>query len=741
MPEAFNARLQRLAKSAEEESESSLRENRTASGLTEVIRKIDLIADEEIGRVHNRIAEAAEQGSGKNFDCKAGCAWCCHRTVFATIPEALIIDAHVANNFSDDEKQALDVRVDKYVEAIGSQRDLSKSRAACPLLVNDLCSVYEIRPLTCRGLNSVNVETCIEIYNNPDQATARARVPAQDVIAEAFVVAERTALFFETLDDRLVDLGRAMHVLREKETPIESYLNGRDELGDAKIHLPRDPFLAPQIQRTLQPAFKTDLEKSQPTGEPSQEDLARVSAFGNLFYVKGEFSKAMETLRGKSAVELIAKLNVPSSYGSEDEIHYWRDHATAALREFAATDVNPVDAFNVLSMQVPLTMAYQGLDDKSFMKEYSETMFTKVHSKLFPGLVEPVDLRPGRGRRLRVGYLSQHIRYHSGTRWALGWIRNHGEDIESYVFNVGYGEDPFSRRFQQEADHYFFLTRSIPENARFIKSLNLDVLVMPDAHASARNLQYSLFRYAPIQCSAWGQAMTTGAPTMDYFLSSDMMEPDNAQDQYTEKLVRLPRSGVCYPRPTNERISDLNRSQFGLPDEPFLYIAQSAVKCLPQFDYLYKEISDRMNAPIVIHEHRADIGDVVKKRFEKAGIRTHWLPFVSRPEFLRLMQLSDVSLDTPVWSGGHTTIEALTYGKPVVTLPGPFMRSRQSYAFLKLAGAEGLIARDPEDYISLATDRDRRHAAAANLNADALYEDKTSVHALDEFFRSVASMT
>ncbi len=741
MPEAFSARLQNLTKSVEAEAESGLRQNRSAAGLTQVIRKIDLIADEEIGRIHTRIAEAAEQGNGKNFDCEPGCVWCCHRTVYATIPEALIIDVHVANHFSDGEKMALDGRVDEYLKAIGSQSDLSKSRVACPFLVNGLCSIYEVRPLTCRGLNSINVKTCIDIYNNPDLAMARARVPAQDAIAEAVLMAERTALFFEAMDNRLVDLGRASHILRQAETPIESYLNGRDELASAKVYFPKDPLLAPEIQRNLQSAFKTDLEKSQPTGEPTQNDLARVSAFGNLFYAKGEFSKAMETLRGKSAVELIAKMNVPSSYGSEDEIHYWRGHATAALREFAAVDVNPEDAFNVLSMQVPLTMAYQGLDDKSFMKEYSETLFAKVHAKLFPRLVEPIDLRPIKGRRLRVGYLSQHIRYHSGTRWALGWIGNHCADIESYVFNVGYGEDPFSRKFQQEADHYFFLTRSIPENARFIKSLELDVLIMPDAHASARNLQYSLFRFAPIQCCAWGQAMTTGAPTMDYFLSSEMMEPENAQDQYTEKLVLLPNSGVCYPRPANERIADLSRSQFGLPEEPFLYIAQSAVKCLPQFDYLYKEISDRMNAPIVIHEHRADIGGVVKKRFEKAGIRTHWLPFVSRPEFLRLMQLCDVSLDTPVWSGGHTTIEALTYGKPVVTLPGPFMRSRQSYAFLQIAGAEGLIAKDPEDYISLATDRGRRQAASANLNADALYEDKTCVLALDEFLRRATSVS
>lgn len=738
-PGPLEARLQNLAKSVEAEAESLLRQERNSAGITEVVRKLNLVADEEIAQVHARVAEGASRGERKNLDCKPGCAWCCHRVVLATIPEVLSIHSHVDLNFSDQEKKDLDVRLDKY-SSNWDRAELAKSRVPCPFLVNDLCSIYEVRPLSCRGMNSVDVSTCVEIEKNPNTASPRASLPAQHALAEAVILGERKALFFEALDPALVDLGQAMHLTRRSITPIDSYLSGRDEFANAKIFLNQDMLLAPDVQRNLHPAYKSELEQVQPSGEPASKDLARVAPFRDLFFGKGEFSKAMKTLRGTSAVELIAKLQIPTAYESEEEIHFWRQHALAALKELAVTKVSPEDAFNVLAMQVPLNMAYQGLDDKDFMKEHSEVLFNKIHTKLFPRLVEPIERRPLHGRRLRVGYLSQHIRYHSGARWVLGWIQNHGDDIESFVLNVGYGEDQYSRRFQQEADHYFFLTRSIPQNARFIKSLNLDVLIMPDAHASPRNLQYSLFRMAPVQCCGWGQAMTTGAPTMDYFISSAMMEPENAQDQYTEKLLLLPNSGVCYPNFKNEPIPNFGRSRFGIAeDKPFLYLAQSAVKCLPQFDYLYKEISDRLDSPIVIHEHRADIGNVVKRRFAKAGIRTHWLPFVSRPEFLRLMQLADVSLDTPIWSGGHTTIEALTFGTPVVTLPGPYMRSRQSQAFLKIAHAEGLIAKDREDYISLASDLDRQQAAVANLNPEALYEDKNCVLALDEFMRRVTS--
>src|SRR4051794_39321444 len=127
-PGPFEARLQELTKSVEAEVEAGLAQSRTACRMTELIRKADLIADEQIAQVHARISQAAAQGNRKDFDCKPGCAWCCHRTVYATIPEALTIHAYVDEHFSDDEKQSLSERVEQYVQAVPVGADLSRSR-------------------------------------------------------------------------------------------------------------------------------------------------------------------------------------------------------------------------------------------------------------------------------------------------------------------------------------------------------------------------------------------------------------------------------------------------------------------------------------------------------------------------------------------------------------------------------------------------------------------------------------
>src|SRR6202041_3462478 len=105
-------------------------------------------------------------------------------------------------------------------------------------------------------------------------------------------------------------------------------------------------------------------------------------------------------------------------------------------------------------------------------------------------------------------------------------------------------------------------------------------------------------------------------------------------------------------------------------------------------------------------------------------------------DYLRLIQLSDTCIDCPSWNGGNTTIETLTLGKPIVTLPGKFMRSRHSLAFLTQANVSGLVAADEEDFIELVLNRDRQLEAMRGLNAEALYNDLGPAKALSEHLLS-----
>ncbi len=343
--------------------------------------------------------------------------------------------------------------------------------------------------------------------------------------------------------------------------------------------------------------------------------------------------------------------------------------------------------------------------------------------------------KPG---RLRVGYISGSLNRSNNGRWAWPWVRHHSKHIETFCYLVGSRSDDITNLFRSYSDHFYWLNRSVSQNALFVQSHDLDILIFTDIGIYARMTQYSSLRLAPVQCTAWGGPETSGLPTIDYYLSSDYMEPVEGERFYTEKLLRLPRSGMLFYRDQTP-VPDFDRAHFGLSDSnPFIFMGQACMKLVPKFDHLFVQICDRARSEIVFLESDPP-GDsnLVKQRLAQAGVRAKWLPPISSAEYLALMKLADVSIDPHMWSGGNTTVQALTLGTPVVTWPGPFMRSRHSLAFLRQANAEGLVASSEADFVDLVCDFDRQREAMKEMDANALYGDLGVLAALDEFLFSV----
>ena len=61
-----------------------------------------------------------------------------------------------------------------------------------------------------------------------------------------------------------------------------------------------------------------------------------------------------------------------------------------------------------------------------------------------------------------------------------------------------------------------------------------------------------------------------------------------------------------------------------------------------------------------------------------------------------------VILDTIGWSGGNTSVEALYFNKPIVTLKGNSLRANHTFAMLKQIKLDVLIANDYKEYLYLA---------------------------------------
>jgi hypothetical protein len=108
----------------------------------------------------------------RSIACREGCSFCCYLQVITTIPEVLHI-ATTLRSWTAAEQAALRDRIAAHREVMaGLDRDARRrTRVACPLLRDGLCSVYPIRPMSCRGWNSLDVRVCEADYLDPTQQT------------------------------------------------------------------------------------------------------------------------------------------------------------------------------------------------------------------------------------------------------------------------------------------------------------------------------------------------------------------------------------------------------------------------------------------------------------------------------------------------------------------------------------------------------------------------------------------
>jgi predicted O-linked N-acetylglucosamine transferase (SPINDLY family) len=127
--------------------------------------------------------------------------------------------------------------------------------------------------------------------------------------------------------------------------------------------------------------------------------------------------------------------------------------------------------------------------------------------------------------------------------------------------------------------------------------------------------------------------------------------------------------------------------------------------------------------------------------------RVAFLPRMPVRDFMGVLGAADVLLDPPRFSGGNTTLEALSVGSPIVTLPHAFMRGRVTAAMMRQMGATEGIAATPDEYVAkalrLAADRDYRSETVRALKegSAALFENRRVIEDLGAFLEGVLDKT
>jgi Fe-S-cluster containining protein len=106
--------------------------------------------------------------------CRAGCDHCCHQPVGLTPPEALAIAAHLRQSLASEELAVVAARLAlraRETRGLSSAERFSPAHP-CPFLDHGQCSIYEARPLACRGMNSLDAAECKTRLRDPDARAA-----------------------------------------------------------------------------------------------------------------------------------------------------------------------------------------------------------------------------------------------------------------------------------------------------------------------------------------------------------------------------------------------------------------------------------------------------------------------------------------------------------------------------------------------------------------------------------------
>jgi Fe-S-cluster containining protein len=123
----------------------------------------------------SRLAEALlSRAPAGAVACKAGCDHCCHQPVGLTAPEALAILSHLRQTLSDEELATVSLRLaerERETRGLSSEQRFSPDQP-CPFLARGRCSIYEVRPLACRGMNSLDALECETRLRDPDARAA-----------------------------------------------------------------------------------------------------------------------------------------------------------------------------------------------------------------------------------------------------------------------------------------------------------------------------------------------------------------------------------------------------------------------------------------------------------------------------------------------------------------------------------------------------------------------------------------
>jgi predicted O-linked N-acetylglucosamine transferase (SPINDLY family) len=408
------------------------------------------------------------------------------------------------------------------------------------------------------------------------------------------------------------------------------------------------------------------------------------------------------------------------------------------------------EASKSVGLVQPYYIAYFKNNNKDLLMKYGEICSDVMRFWQEKRLNLSLQSKLNNTKKIKLGIISSHIRYHSIWNAFLKGIITQidKEKFELYIYYLEGSHDEETNTAKNNVYRFISGPKSLEAWYDIINNDNLDVVFFPEIGMNQKTLQLASMRIAKSQLTSWGHPETSGLPTIDYYLSASILEDSNSANNYSEKLVCLDNMG-CYFDPPSLEKEDIDLSTFGIN------LSSNILLCLgvpnkfhPDNDWIFIEISKRItDHQLIFMQDRESSYKVLEKRlrlkFKKNGLKSEgkiiFIPYLTRNGFNTLMNAGKILLDNMYFSSFNTSMQALGCNLPVVTMQGNFMRSKATSGMLKMIKVEELIATNEKKYIQiiekLINDDEYYKFLKDKIkkNIDLLYRDTAPIRSLEKF--------
>ena len=425
------------------------------------------------------------------------------------------------------------------------------------------------------------------------------------------------------------------------------------------------------------------------------------SNLGSVYQAKGLLGDAEACYR--TALKYNPSLNISENLGSVLVSQGRFDESTKVFQEGLKKQPNNPRLFS----NYLLTLNY--LVDKSLEDIYKEH---KKFGDVFENRDNPPALIQGLhdNNRIRVAYCSPDYREHSVAYFIEPiFDRYDRKKFEVYAYNLSPKYDGVAQRLNGKVDNWRDISKSsMHDIAEQIKNDEIDILVDLAGHTAHNCLLVFAERPAPIQITYLGYPNTTGMDSIAYRLTDSYADTSDQDAYYTETLIRLPNSFLCY-RPDDNS-----------PDVSEPPCLSNGYITFGSFNNLSKINNDVVAAwseiLLSVEESKLliknpSLTDLRTRNnyyglFEECGINNDRVELIghtkTRYDHLSLYGKVDIALDTFPYNGTTTTCEALWMGVPVITQIGNKHASRVGYSLLNAAGCVDWVAQNRKEYLDIA---------------------------------------